>query len=77
MKSYVCLGLNWKEVVQCGLELILCYGWLMCLYLEQGGRASWRFGTSFVSFGPLQLIAKGGNLSDVKFMQLYRKLVSV
>lgn len=39
MKNYVCLGLNWKEVIQCGLELIFCCGWLLCLYLEQGGRA--------------------------------------
>lgn len=75
MKSYVCLGLSWKEVIQCGLELIFSCGWFMSLYLEQEGRASWRFGTSFGSFGPLQLIARGGNLSDVMFIQLYRKLV--
>lgn len=73
---YVCHGLTWKEVVQYGLELIFSCGWFMCLYLGQVGRASWRFGTSFGSFGPLQLIARGGNLSDVKLVQLYRRLVS-
>lgn len=71
MKSYVCLGLDWKEVVRCGLELMFCCG---CLCVFGAGRESRRFGTSF--FGSLQLTARAGHLSDVKFIQVYRKLVS-
>lgn len=39
VKSYVWFGLNWRKMIQCGPQLILCCGWFMCLYLEQGGRA--------------------------------------
>lgn len=47
---------------------------LWLVYVSGVGRQGKRFGTSH--FGPLQLTARAGHISDVKFIQVYRKLVS-
>lgn len=48
-----------------------------CVFIwSREGEHSWRFGTLFGSFEALRLIARGGNLSDVKFTQRNGKLVS-